>query len=160
MRLGRAQNDVAADVGKGAPDVDPAAAEVDVADPQGGGLAPAQAGVGEHQHQQAPGPGRGGQRENLGMSEVDVVTALRPWQAQTASGVGTDAPAPHNSVYWFDDDMLVNTHAYGVPAHFAPVLHLRHLSSGTLFQTYARSFDRVWDQTRTTWTGTEVTHNE
>ena len=153
MRLGRAQNDVAADVGKGAPDVDPAAAEVDVADPQGGGLAPAQAGVGQQQDQQSPASGFGGERKDLAVSEVDVVTALRPWQAQTASGVGTDAPAPHNSVYWFDDDMLVNTHAYGVPAHFAPVLHLRHLSSGTLFQTYARSFDRVWDQTRTTWTG-------
>jgi hypothetical protein len=59
----------------------------------------------------------------------------------------------HNSIFWFDDDMLVNTHVYGVPAHFAPTLHLRHLSSGTLFQTYARSFDRVWDQTRKTWTG-------
>ena len=61
----------------------------------------------------------------------------------------------YNSIFWFDDDMLVNTHVYGVPAHFAPVLHLRHLSSGTLFQTYARSFDRVWDQTRKTFTGTE-----
>ena len=30
-------------------------------------------------------------------------------------------------------------------------------SSGTLFQTYARSFDRVWDQTRKTWTGQKVT---
>jgi hypothetical protein len=49
----------------------------------------------------------------------------------------------YNSIFWFDDDMLVNTHVYGVPAHFAPTLHLRHLSSGTLFQTYARSFDRV-----------------
>jgi hypothetical protein len=53
--------------------------------------------------------------------------------------------------------MLVNTHVYGVPAHFAPTLHLRHLSSGTLFQTYARSFDRVRDQTRKTWNGPEVT---
>jgi hypothetical protein len=32
-----------------------------------------------------------------------------------------------------------------VPAPFAPVLHLRHLSSWKLFQTYACSFDRVWD---------------
>ncbi len=64
----------------------------------------------------------------------------------------------YNSIFWFDDDMLVNTHVYGVPAHFAPVLHLRHLSSGTLFQTYARSFDRVWDQTRKTWTGQKVIH--
>lgn len=36
------------------------------------------------------------------------------------------------------------------------VLHLRHLSSGTLFQTYARSFDRVWDQTRKSWNGEKV----
>jgi hypothetical protein len=42
---------------------------------------------------------------------------------------------------------------------FAPVLHLRHLSSGTLFQTYARSFDRVWDQTRSIWTGQKVTQH-
>ena len=62
----------------------------------------------------------------------------------------------YNSIYWFDDDMLVNTYAYGVPAHFAPVLHLRHLGSGTLFQTYARSFDRVWDQTSKEWMGQEV----
>ena len=61
----------------------------------------------------------------------------------------------YNSIYRADDDMLVNAHAYGVPAHFAPVMHLRHLSSGTLFQTYARSFDRVWDQTRKTFTGKE-----
>jgi hypothetical protein len=51
--------------------------------------------------------------------------------------------------------MLVVTHAYGVPANFAPALHLRRLSSGTLFQTYARSFDRVWDQTHKTFTGKE-----
>jgi hypothetical protein len=62
----------------------------------------------------------------------------------------------YNSIFWFDDDTLVNTHVYGVPAHFAPVLHLRHPSSGTLFQTYARSSDRVRDQTRTTWTGEKV----
>jgi len=36
----------------------------------------------------------------------------------------------YNSIFWFDDDTLVNTRAYGVPAHFAAVLHLRHLSFG------------------------------
>ena len=51
--------------------------------------------------------------------------------------------------------MLANTHTYGVPAHFTPVIHLRHLSSGTLFQTYARGFDRVWDQTSKIFTGKE-----
>ena len=43
VRLGSAQDDAPADVGEGAADVDAAAVEVDVADPQGGGLAPPQA---------------------------------------------------------------------------------------------------------------------
>ena len=76
-----------------------------------------------------------------------------PFASHPGITIKLHATTLYNSIFWFDDDMLVNTHVYGVPAHFAPVLHLRHLSSGTLFQTYARSFDRVWDQTRKTWTG-------
>ena len=80
-----------------------------------------------------------------------------PYASHPGITIKLHATTLYNSIFWFDDDMLVNTHAYGVPAHFAPVLHLRHLSSGTLFQTYARSFDRVWDQTRKIWTGQKVT---
>jgi len=76
-----------------AADIDASAVEVDIAHTQGSRLAPAQAGVCEHQHEQAPGSGRGGQRKNLGVREVDVVRALRPGQAQTASGVEADAAA-------------------------------------------------------------------
>ena len=47
VRLGRAQDDAAADVGEGPPDVDSAAAQVDIAKTQGGCLAPAQARVAE-----------------------------------------------------------------------------------------------------------------
>jgi transcriptional regulator with XRE-family HTH domain len=79
-----------------------------------------------------------------------------PYADYPGINIRLHATTLYNSIYWFDDDMLVNTHAYGVPAAFAPVLHLRHLSSGTLFQTYARSFDRVWDQTHKTWTGHEA----
>ncbi len=43
VRFRGAQDDVAADIGEGAPHIDAAAVEVDVADAQGGGLAPAQA---------------------------------------------------------------------------------------------------------------------
>jgi hypothetical protein len=68
VRLEGAEDDPAADVGEGAADVDPAAGEVDVADAQGGGLAPAQAGVCEEQDQQPPGSGFGGEREDLAVS--------------------------------------------------------------------------------------------
>ncbi|WP_156757415.1 XRE family transcriptional regulator [Actinokineospora pegani] len=51
----------------------------------------------------------------------------------------------YNSVYRFDDDMLVNTHVYGFMAAHAPVLHLRRLTGGDLFETYSESFDTVWN---------------
>lgn len=61
----------------------------------------------------------------------------------------------YNSVYRFDDQLLVNTHVYGLPAGHAPVLHLRRLSAGELFDTYAESFERVWAQSHPAWsTGT------
>lgn len=49
----------------------------------------------------------------------------------------------YNSIYRFDDEMLVNMHVLGFPAPHAPVMHLRRLSGGDLFGTYADSFDRV-----------------
>jgi hypothetical protein len=50
----------------------------------------------------------------------------------------------YNSIYRFDDAMLVNTHVWGLSAFAAPVLHLRRLVAGGLFDTYAQSFEAVW----------------
>ncbi|WP_066942344.1 helix-turn-helix domain-containing protein [Microtetraspora fusca] len=52
----------------------------------------------------------------------------------------------YNSIYRGDDQLLVNTHVYGVPAGNAPVLHLRKVIGGDMVSTYADSFERVWDQ--------------
>jgi transcriptional regulator with XRE-family HTH domain len=49
----------------------------------------------------------------------------------------------YNSIFRFDDEMLVNMHVFGFPAPHAPVMHLRRLSGGDLFGTYSDSFDRV-----------------
>jgi hypothetical protein len=54
----------------------------------------------------------------------------------------------YNSIYRLDGDMLVNTHAYGFPAAQSPVLHLRRLAGGSLFDHYQASFERVWAQAR------------
>jgi len=59
----------------------------------------------------------------------------------------------YNSIYLFDDEMLVNTHAYGFPAAHCPTFHMRRLSGGDLFDTYADSFDRVWSSGRPIWGG-------
>lgn len=57
----------------------------------------------------------------------------------------------YNSIYRFDDEMLVNAHVFGFPAAHTPVMHLRRLSGGSLFDTYSDSFDRVWSTSVPVW---------
>lgn len=54
----------------------------------------------------------------------------------------------YNSIYRFDDEMLVNGHAFGALAGQNPVLHLRRLPGGLMWDHYARSFEHVWDLAR------------
>jgi hypothetical protein len=50
----------------------------------------------------------------------------------------------YNSLYRFDDQALINGHAFGTLAGQNPVLHLRRLPGGLMWEHYMRSFDRVW----------------
>lgn len=52
----------------------------------------------------------------------------------------------HNSIFWSDDEMLINTQIYGVSAPLAPVLHLRKVEGAELVSTYQRSFNKVWGE--------------
>ncbi|MCA0438488.1 MAG: helix-turn-helix domain-containing protein [Actinobacteria bacterium] len=52
----------------------------------------------------------------------------------------------YNSIFRFDDDILVNTHAYGVPASHSPVLHIRRLPGGRLFSHYVACIEDVWTE--------------
>ncbi|WP_405617845.1 XRE family transcriptional regulator [Streptomyces sp. NBC_00076] len=54
----------------------------------------------------------------------------------------------YNSIYRSDDEMLVNPHVYGIGAYMAPVLHLRRLPGGGLFDTYANSIEHTWENAR------------
>jgi transcriptional regulator with XRE-family HTH domain len=51
----------------------------------------------------------------------------------------------YNSIYRADDQVLVNTHLFGVTAAHAPVWHLRKLPGGELASSYIDSFERVWE---------------
>ncbi|MCK1794995.1 XRE family transcriptional regulator [Streptomyces sp. XM4193] len=53
----------------------------------------------------------------------------------------------YNSIYRFDDDMVVNVHAYGVLAAFTPTMHIRRID-GAYFNTYSESYERVWASAR------------
>jgi len=51
----------------------------------------------------------------------------------------------YNSIYRADDQVLVNTHLFGVTAAHAPVWHMRKLPAGELAGLYIDSFERVWE---------------
>lgn len=50
----------------------------------------------------------------------------------------------YNSLYRADDQLLINTHAYGTPAANAPVMHLTHTDDQGPASTYLTSFNRIW----------------
>ena len=51
----------------------------------------------------------------------------------------------YNSIYRAGDDLLVNTHIYGLPAAHAPVWHFRKVPGGEIAAAYLESFERVWE---------------
>jgi transcriptional regulator with XRE-family HTH domain len=52
----------------------------------------------------------------------------------------------YNSIFRFDDDLIVNMHAYGAVAAKSPVMHVRRIAGGRLFPHYMASFERVWGE--------------
>jgi transcriptional regulator with XRE-family HTH domain len=50
----------------------------------------------------------------------------------------------YNSIYRADEQVLVNTHIYGLPAAQAPVLHLHRVAGGNMVGNYLESFEKVW----------------
>jgi transcriptional regulator with XRE-family HTH domain len=51
----------------------------------------------------------------------------------------------YNSIYRADDQLLVNTHLYGVTAAHAPAWHFRKVAGGEVAAAYLDSFERVWE---------------
>jgi len=78
----------------------------------------------------------------------NVLVYLGPLAQVDGIDVRLHATTLYATVYRFDDDMLVNTHTYGAPAYMSPVLHLRCRPSSSLFGTYERSFERVWQSSQ------------
>jgi hypothetical protein len=58
-------------------------------------------------------------------------------------------------LFRYDDEILVNPHAYGEPASANLTLHLRKIDGGTLVSHYVSSFERVW-ATAMPWAGADV----
>lgn len=79
-------------------------------------------------------------------AKIDHALAhFRPLSDVPGIDIRTHRTVLYNSIYRFDDEMIVNPHVYGKLAAHAPALHLRRLTAGDLFTTYADSFAAVWD---------------
>jgi hypothetical protein len=52
----------------------------------------------------------------------------------------------YNSIFRYDNQMLVNQHLYGTYGYVAPILHLQKHPDSDLFDTYMRSLELVWDE--------------
>jgi hypothetical protein len=52
----------------------------------------------------------------------------------------------YNSMYRADDQLLVNQHAYGIPAARSPVYHYRQSDDSEMFDSYQTSFEAIWSQ--------------
>jgi len=50
----------------------------------------------------------------------------------------------YTSSFCFDDEMLVTPHLYRTPGKLAPLLHLRRMGAGGIFDRYAKNFERIW----------------
>lgn len=90
---------------------------------------------------------RGGE-EGIGEGLAARIRISASYLRETAATDGVElrwhATTLYNSIFRFDDTMLVNAHAFGFPASQNPVLHLRRTPTGRLFDHYLQSFDTVW----------------
>ncbi|MFF3437418.1 hypothetical protein [Streptosporangium sp. NPDC002721] len=59
------------------------------------------------------------------------------------------------SLFRYDDEILVNPHAYGEPASANATFHFRRLDGGTVADHYMTSFERVWAGA-VPWSGAEI----
>ena len=89
---------------------------------------------------------RGGGHHWWACRGASSCTAATSDRCTTSAGVEvrTHGTTLYNTLYRFDQDMLVNGHAYGAPANESPILHLRRVPGGRMWDHYMRSFECVW----------------
>ena len=90
-----------------------------------------------------------GEDEGVGDAQAakirNALALYRPLRAADGVEFRFHRTVLYNSIYRADDQVLVNTHLFGVTAPHAPVWHLRKLPAGELAGLYMDSFERVWE---------------
>lgn len=91
---------------------------------------------------------RRGQEEGIGDAMAakvrNALTLYRPLMASENVEIRLHQSILYNSIYRADDQLLVNHHAYSVPAARAPVFCIREFVNGDMTTAYRDSFEGVW----------------
>jgi transcriptional regulator with XRE-family HTH domain len=100
-----------------------------------------------------------GREEGIGDTlAAKVRSALTYYRQPAAAGDAEVRLHPctlYASLFRYDDEIVVNPHAYGEPASANPALHLRRLDGGQVAAHYMSSFERAWDAAKP-WHGEDV----
>jgi hypothetical protein len=86
-----------------------------------------------------------GMGDAMGVEIRNALALYRPLRGVPGAEFRFHRTVLYNWIYRADDQVLVNTHVYGVPAAQAPVWHLHKLAGGELTSLYLDSFERVWE---------------
>ena len=94
-------------------------------------------------------------RGTLAAKIRSALTYYRPLLEVDGCEIRLHSTTLYSSLFRYDDEIMVNPHAYGAPASANPTLHLRRLDGGQLADHYSACFERVWS-TAKPWSGEEV----
>jgi hypothetical protein len=73
---------------------------------------------------------------------------LREFKDKPSATVGLHTVHLYNSVFRFDDQMVVTPHLFRAHGYQHPALYLRKLSPFGIFESFAEQFQQVWDTVR------------
>ncbi|MGW5017051.1 XRE family transcriptional regulator [Streptomyces cacaoi] len=80
----------------------------------------------------------------LGAKIRASLTYYRPLLPEEGGEVRLHDTTLYNSLFRYDDNLMVNPHIWGQPASANPMFHLKRLDATGWFDSYAQSFDAVW----------------
>lgn len=93
---------------------------------------------------------RRGEEEGIGnamSARIELTMAyLRPVFGRPGVDVRLHETTLYNSLFRFDDTLLVNTHVYGFPAAHNPVIHMRRATDSGIFDHHMSGFAKVWER--------------
>jgi hypothetical protein len=84
-----------------------------------------------------------------------ALTYYRPLGSVEGCQMRLHSTTLYASLFRYDDEIMVNPHAYGEPASANPTLHLRRLDGGQVAEHYLTCFERVWESAKP-WYGEET----